>query len=212
MAKEGVNLVIGALVFSLILFFFSVLIHSQILLISAGVFLVLSLFLVFFFRDPKREIPEGENLVLAPADGKIVSLRSFSEDESLKSSGTKMSIFLSLWDLHINRNPISGVVKNLKYHSGKFHPAFREKASLENEQAEIWLENDHVRIIMKQIAGVLARRIICRLKLGDKILAGERFGMIKFGSRVDLFLPDNVRIEVNLNQKVKAGETIIGRY
>lgn len=212
MVKEGLNLVVGTLVLSLILLFLSVWGDSPVLLISGGVFLILTLFLVFFFRDPEREIPLGENLVLAPADGKIVSLKSFSDNEFLKSSGTKLSIFLSLWDPHVNRNPISGLVKNLKYHPGKFHPAFREKASSENDQTEIWLENDQVKLVMKQIAGVLARRIICRFEKGDEILGGERFGIIKFGSRVDLFLPENVRIEVELREKVKAGETIIGRY
>ena len=132
MVKEGLNLVAGALVLSLILLFFSVLSHSFVLLFSGGVFLILTLFFVFFFRDPEREVPEGENLVLAPADGKIISLTGFSDNEYLKSSGTKMSIFLSLWDPHVNRNPISGIVKNLKYNPGKFHPAFKEKASSEN--------------------------------------------------------------------------------
>ncbi len=212
MVKEGLNLVVGTLVLSLILFFFSVLCNSIVLLFSGGVFLILTLFFAFFFRDPEREVPEGENLVLAPADGRIISLNGFSDNEYLKSSGTKMSIFLSLWDPHVNRNPISGVVKNLKYNPGKFHPAFKETASWENEQTEIWLENERVRILMRQIAGVLARRVICRFKTGDKILAGEKFGMIRFGSRVDLFLPENVKIEVDLNEKVKAGETIIGRY
>jgi phosphatidylserine decarboxylase len=212
MAKEGLNLVAGTLVLSLILFFFSVLGHSSVLLFLGGAFLILSLFFVFFFRDPERKIPKGENLVLAPADGRIISLKNFSDDEFLKSSGTKVSIFLSVLDPHINRNPITGMIMNLKYNPGKFLPAFREKASLENEHTEVWLENNQVKLVMKQIAGVLARRIICRFEKGDKILGGERFGMIKFGSRVDLFLPENVRIEVELNEKVKAGETIIGRY
>ena len=212
MAKEGLNLVAGTLVLSLILFFFSVLGHSSVLLFLGGAFLILSLFFVFFFRDPERKIPKGENLVLAPADGRIISLKNFSDDEFLKSSGTKVSIFLSVLDPHINRNPITGMIMNLKYNPGKFLPAFREKASLENEHTEVWMENNQVKLVMKQIAGVLARRIICRFEKGDKILGGERFGMIKFGSRVDLFLPENVRIEVELNEKVKAGETIIGRY
>ncbi len=212
MSREGSNLVIGTLVLSLTLFFLSVLAKSQALLIPAALFTGLTLFLIFFFRDPDREIPEGENLVLAPADGKIVSLSSFSDNQFIKSSGTKMSIFLSLWDAHVNRNPISGKITNLEYHPGRFRPAFGEKSSLENEQTEIWLENDHLKIVMKQIAGVLARRLVCRLRPGDQVLAGNRFGMIKFGSRVDLFLPACVKIEVRLHQKVKAGETVIGRY
>jgi phosphatidylserine decarboxylase len=212
MVKEGINLVIGTLVFSLILFFLWVLLQSKLFLISGGLFLALCLLLTFFFRDPKRKIPRGESLVLSPADGKIVSLENFSENEFLKSPGKKIGIFLSLWNSHINRNPVSGVVKNLIYHPGKFHPAFMEKSSRDNEQEEIWLENDGVRVVIKQIAGFTSRRIICRLKPGDKISAGNRFGMIKFGSRVELFLPESVKIEVQLNQKVKAGETILGSY
>lgn len=212
MAKEGSGLVLGTLVLSLVLFFLSVLGKSQALLLPGTVLLAVTLFFIFFFRDPDREIPEGENLVLAPADGRIISIKSFSDNEFVKSSGTRVSIFLSLWDAHVNRTPISGQVKDLKYHPGKFHPAFREKSSVENEQTEIWLENGHLKVVMKQIAGVLARRVVCRLRPGDKALAGERFGMIKFGSRVDLFLPESVKVMVNLNQKVKAGETIVGRY
>ncbi len=212
MAKEGVNLVLGTLIFSLVLFFLSFLLQGEILFIGGGLFLVLSILLAFFFRDPERKIPAGRNLILAPADGKIISLENFSENEFLKYPGIKLSIFLSLWNSHINRNPISGEVKKLKYHHGRFHPAFKGNASSENEQAEIWLENERVRVIMKQIAGILARRIICRLKPGERILAGEKFGMIKFGSRVELWLPEKVKIKVQLNEKVKAGETIIGSY
>jgi phosphatidylserine decarboxylase len=212
MVKEGANLVVATLILSLILFFLSILLHGEILFIGGGLFLAFSILFSFLFRDPERKIPQGENLVLAPADGRIVSLENFSENEFLKSPGMKMSIFLSLWDPHINRNPVSGVVKNLRYHPGRFHPAFREKSSWENEQMEIWLENEKVRVIMKQIAGIMARRIICRLKAGEKISAGKRFGMIKFGSRVELYLPGCVKIDVKLNEKVKAGETIIGSY
>ncbi len=212
MVKEGLNSVLVTLILSLILFFLFLWSDAEIFLISGGIFFALSLFLIFFFRDPERKIPEGENLVLAPADGKIISLKDFSTNEFIESSGTQMSIFLSLWDAHVNRNPVSGEVKNLKHSPGKFHPAFREKSSVENEQAEIWLENDHLKVVIKQIAGVLARRVVCRLKPGDRVVVGEKFGMIKFGSRVDLFVPENVKVTVDLNQKVKAGETIVGRY
>lgn len=123
-----------------------------------------------------------------------------------------MSVFMSIFAVHVNRLPVSGQVKYVKYNSGKFLPAFKDKASLENEQTELGIENDHGRIILKQIAGIFARRIVCKVKPGDSVKAGERFGMIKFGSRVDLFLPENVEIKVKLNQKVKAGETVIGVF
>jgi phosphatidylserine decarboxylase len=114
--------------------------------------------------------------------------------------------------VHINRNPISGVVRYTKYTPGKFNPSYKVKASLENERNELGLENEDVKLILRQISGFLARRIVCRIEEGDKIKAGERFGMIKFGSRVELFLPEKVKITVSLNQKIRGGETVIGRY
>ncbi|MCJ7459916.1 MAG: phosphatidylserine decarboxylase family protein, partial [candidate division Zixibacteria bacterium] len=190
----------------------SVLTRSNIFSGITVLFVGITFFIVFFFRDPERKIPQGEGVILSPADGKVVEIAPFSENGFLNSGGTKVSIFLSLWDVHINRNPISGVVKYSKYTSGSFNAAFKEKASSENEQNELGLENDRVKLILKQIAGTIARRIVCRIKEGDQVKIGERFGMIKFGSRAELFLTEKVKISVKLNQKVKAGETIIGTY
>lgn len=212
MAKEGIRLVVPVFIFSLVLFLLFVLFGNIIILICAIIFFVFGLFLIFFFRDPERKVPEGENLILAPADGKVILIHPFEYLEFFNGGGTRVSVFMSLFNVHVNRVPISGVVKYFRYNPGKFFPAFKDKASLENEQTELGLENDHGKVVLKQIAGIMARRIVCKLKQGDFAKAGHRLGMIKFGSRLDLFLPENAQIEVGLNHKVRAGETIIGVF
>jgi len=212
MAKEGLNIIFFSLILTIVFFLLSVLTRSKIFSGITVLFVGITLFIVFFFRDPERKITQGEGIVLSPADGKVVEIASFSENGFLSSGGTKVSIFLSLWDVHINRNPISGVVKYSKYIPGGFNAAYKEKASSENEQNELRLENDKVKLVVKQIAGTIARRIVCRLKEEDQVKIGERFGMIKFGSRVEIFLPEKVKVLVKVNQKVKAGETVIGTY
>jgi len=210
--QRGYNLIIPAIVLTLVFLLFFGLEGNILSLILAIIFFISGLFFIFFFRDPKREVPQDQNLILAPADGKVIGSENFENYPFIDSPGTKLSIFLSLWDVHINRAPISGKVISLKYSQGNFNPAFKKKASSENEQNEIRLGNDKVKVVLKQIAGILARRIVCHVKEGDVVKSGERFGMIKFGSRVEIFLPEKVKIEVGLNQKVKAGETVIGRF
>lgn len=200
------------LVISLILFAAWAYSSESIILSSAAIFFLLSLFFVFFFRDPERKAPSGENLILSSADGKVILIKPFENQDFVGKKGTRVSVFMSVFDVHVNRAPVSGKIKYFKYNPGKFHPAFKDKASSENEQTELGLENERGKIILKQIAGIIARRIVCKVKPGDLVKAGQRFGMIKFGSRVDLFLPENVEIKVELNQKVKAGETIIGVF
>ncbi|HVP35939.1 MAG TPA: phosphatidylserine decarboxylase family protein [Terriglobales bacterium] len=212
MAKEGLEILFFSLILTVLFFVLSVITRNRILSSITVVILIATLFVVFFFRDPERQIPEGVGIILSPADGRIVGISAFSKNEFLGSDGTKVAIFLSAFNVHINRNPVSGEVKYYKYIPGGFNAAFKEKASSENEQNELGLENDQVKLILKQIAGTIARRIICRIKEGDQVKIGERFGMIKFGSRVELFLPEKVKISVKLNQKVRAGETIIGTY
>jgi phosphatidylserine decarboxylase len=212
MAKEGLGIIFFSLILTVLFFVLSVITRNRILSGITIVFLIATLFVVFFFRDPERRIPEGEGIILSPADGKIVEISVFTKNDFLGSGGTKVAIFLSAFNVHINRNPINGEVKYVKYTSGSFNAAFKEKASSENEQNELGLENESIKLIVKQIAGTVARRIICRIKEGDQVRIGERFGMIKFGSRVEIFLPGKVKVLVKLNQKVRAGETIIGTY
>lgn len=212
MTKDGFLFFIPPLGVSLILFVTNAY-HPGVILFSFSlIFLLLSVFLIFFFRDPERIVPPGENLIISAADGKVITIKPFENLDIIGVGGTLVSVFMSVFDVHVNRAPLSGQVKYLKYNPGKFLPAFKDKASLENEQIEVGIENNHGRIILKQIAGIIARRIVCKLKSGDSVKAGQRIGMIKFGSRLDLFLPENVEIKVKLNQKVRAGETIIGIF
>jgi phosphatidylserine decarboxylase len=212
MAKQGLRYILPVFIFSLVLFLLFVLLGDIASLFGAIIFFVFGMFFLFFFRDPEREVPEGENLILAPADGKVILIKPFDNLEFMNSGGILVSVFMSLFDVHVNRAPISGIVKYFKYNPGKFFPAFKDKASLENEQTELGLENEHGKVVVKQIAGIIARRIVCNLKQGDLVKAGDRFGMIKFGSRLDLFLPENAQIKVKLNHKVRAGETIMGVF
>ena len=177
-----------------------------------GLFLLIIFFCFFyFFRDPIRIIP-NENVIVSPADGKIVFLgeSNLPEECDIKGKFLKISIFLDIFNVHINRMPISGIVKDIKYISGKFFKANIEKSSKENERNIIVIENEKKeKIIVTQIAGVIARRIVCDLKINQEVLKGERFGIIKFGSRVDLYLPLNYKILVAVGQTVIGGETII---
>ena len=174
-------------------------------------FLIISFCFFYFFRDPIRIIP-NENVIVSPADGKIIFLgeSTLPEECGIKGKFLKISIFLDIFNVHVNRMPISGIVKDIKYISGKFFRANVEKSSKENEKNIVIIENEKKeKIIVSQIAGLIARRIICDLKIHQKVLKGEKFGIIKFGSRVDLYLPKNYDLMVNLGQTVIGGETII---
>ncbi|UCB53153.1 MAG: phosphatidylserine decarboxylase family protein [Candidatus Zixiibacteriota bacterium] len=212
MTREGFTFVLPALGISLVLFAIWALSSLAIVLALGGIFFFLTLFLIFFFRDPERKTPGGENLVLSSADGKIISIKPFPSVDFVEGKGTLVSVFMSVFDVHVNRAPISGKVEHFKYNPGRFFPAFQDKASLENEQTELGFQNAHGRVMIKQIAGIIARRIVCRVRRGDKLRAGQRFGLIKFGSRVDHLLPENVEVRAGLDQKVRAGETIIGVF
>jgi phosphatidylserine decarboxylase len=167
--------------------------------------------LILFFRDPERNILKGENLILSPADGRILGISEIQGKDTSTSPLKQISIFMSVLNCHINRIPISGKVILCEYNPGKFLPAFKEKASMFNEQNTIHIQNDHLEIGIRQIAGLIARRIVCRAKQGDLVDQGNRFGLIRFGSRVDLLLPSNIEILVHPGQKVKAGLSSIAR-
>ena len=179
------------------------------LLTFVGIFI--TLFIAFFFRNPKRKIPPLENIILSPADGKIVHLGEVEEDRFLKKKVLKVSIFMSILDVHLNRAPVSGKVLQRSYHPGRFLVASAEKSSLLNEQNAVILETeDRLKILLIQIAGFVARRIVCYAKADDTLNKGEIFGMVRFGSRVDLYLPTEVNVTVRMGQHVKGGESIIG--
>ncbi|MFB3887100.1 MAG: phosphatidylserine decarboxylase family protein [Thermodesulfobacteriota bacterium] len=173
--------------------------------------ILLTLFIAFFFRNPKRTAPTLPNVILSPADGKVIHLGECDEDRFLKERVLKVSIFMSLFDVHINRVPVSGKVIEKSYHPGRFFVASAEKSSLLNEQNAFVLETeDRLKILLIQIAGFVARRIVCYAKAGDTLRMGEIFGLIRFGSRIDLYLPKEVRPVVRVGQHVKGGESIIG--
>ena len=170
--------------------------------------LALTGFVAYFFRDPERSIPLGPGLLLAPADGKIVAVTPLQHD-LVQPSGTLVSIFLSVFDVHINRAPMGGTVVDVRYQPGKFFPAFRADASELNEQNIVTLQAGEARVIIKQIAGILARRIVCRVKAGDKLSPGERFGLIRFGSRVDILIPPEFAVHARPGQRVRGGQSVL---
>jgi phosphatidylserine decarboxylase len=173
--------------------------------------ILITLFIAYFFRNPKRKIPSLRNIILSPADGRVIYLGECEEDRFLKERALKVSIFMSPFDVHINRAPASGKVLETSYHPGRFLVASRDKASLLNEQNAFVMETeDRFKILLIQIAGFVARRIVCYAKVGDLLKRGEIFGMIRFGSRVDLYLPLDVRPIVRVGQHIKGGESIIG--
>ena len=166
-------------------------------------------FCLWFFRSPARTAPPDERLVVSPADGKVVAVVSEREDHFLHAPATRVSIFMSPLDVHVNRNPVSGVVEDVRHTAGRFRAAFKDKASLDNERNAVVLSSGGRRYLMVQIAGALARRIVCDVTPGDRVRRGERFGMIMFGSRVDLFLPPEVVPVVRTGARVHAGTTVL---
>jgi len=178
---------------------------------EAGLLLiVLGLFCSFFFRDPLRVSPEGDTLILSPADGKVVAVSEVTEDTFFKGRAKKVSIFLSIFNVHINYAPVGGKVVFSRYSKGQFAWAFVDKASELNENNALGIENGRTRVLVKQIAGMIARRIVCRAAVGDQVARGERFGLIRFGSRVDLFMDPACRIRVRVGDAVTGGVTVIG--
>lgn len=172
---------------------------------------VLAAFVTFFFRNPSRTIPDGCELVLSPADGMVMGVTELFEDQFLNASGKKVTIFLSVFDVHVNRSPIAGEIKFQQYTCGRFRPAYKESVGCENERHSIGLENDCMRVVVTQIAGLIARRIVSWVTLGDSLQSGERYGLIKFGSCTEVIVPDSVEIVVKKGDRVKGGVTVIGR-
>lgn len=174
-------------------------------------FSILSLFAIYFFRNPRRNIPPGDHLVLSPADGRVLSVERCQEGRFLRRDATKISIFMSLFNVHINRAPIGGIIEEMHYHPGRFHLANTEKSSLENEQNAVLVRGqDGLRVLFVQIAGFVARRIVCYPQQGDVLEHGQVLGMIRFGSRLDVYLPDQVDPVVKPGDRVKGGESILG--
>lgn len=171
-------------------------------------FFLIALFMAFFFRDPKRVPPSDPDVVVSPADGRVTRIESPATEAN---APTLISIFLSPFDVHINRSPIPGKIVDVVYSPGKFVMATKEEASLVNEQNALTIQGEKITVVCKQIAGILARRVICWKGKGDQLKLGERFGMIKFSSRTDVLLPANVKVTVSEGDRVRGGITVIGR-
>lgn len=173
---------------------------------------IATIFVLYFFRDPDRTLPHGEYLIVSPADGKIVLIKELYESEYLNADAVQVSIFMSPLNVHVNRYPISGHVGYFKHIPGKFTVAYHDKSSDVNERTLIGIENSEYKILFKQVAGTIARRIVADIKLGQQVTMGKRLGMIKFGSRVDVIMPKNTSISVKLDDRVKAGESVLATY
>jgi phosphatidylserine decarboxylase len=177
--------------------------------LAALPFVALAGLFVFFFRDPERSPPSDTKVVLAPADGRVMVAGPAAADAAPPGSWQQISIFLSPMDVHVNRIPASGRVTKVSFTPGRFLPAYRREAASANERSEIWIDHDGQAIVARQIVGILARRVVCRVQIGAEVRAGDRFGVMKFGSRMDVFVPPTAEITIRVGQTVRGGETVI---
>ena len=208
--KYGYTTIGVVAVITLLLITVSYFVQNNPLKVTILLFAAIILFLTLnFFRDPERKTPDKGGIIVAPADGKVIVLREDIANSFIGENCNQISIFMSPLNVHVNRIPISGKVEHLKYYEGKFIAAFEDKASENNERMETGIITDNGKVLFTQIAGFLARRIVNDLKIGDSVIIGNRFGMIKFGSRVDIFVPGNWTPAVQMNENVYAGETIL---
>ncbi len=177
--------------------------------LAGAMLLCLAAFIFYFFRDPQRVIPADPGAIVAPADGRVVVL---TDEEQGGRPGKRISIFLAIWNVHVNRSPAAGTITNLKYRPGKFSAAMRASASAENEQNVITLATDSGEIIFKQIAGLIARRVVCWKQTGDRVARGERIGLVRFGSRADLWLPRDSELLVEVGDHLKGGSSVVAYW
>ena len=191
----------------LIALFLGVLVHPYAAILPA----VLACYCIYFFRNPYRKIPADENLIVSPADGTVQDVVEVDNDDFIKSPCRKVIIFLSVFDVHVNRSPIAGEIKIQKYICGRFRPAYKDSVGFENERHLIGIENERLRVTVTQVAGILARRIVSWVTLDDKLEKGELYGLIRFGSCTELVMPANVEVLVKKGDKVRGGESIIGK-
>jgi phosphatidylserine decarboxylase len=179
------------------------------LLAAAAAPALLAAFFLFFFRDPDRRTPAGDNVVVAPADGRVLVAGPADERTAPTGAWQQVSIFLSPMDVHVNRVPVSGRVSRVTFTPGRFLPAYRHEAGAANERSEIWIDHGGEIIVARQIVGILARRVVCRVAPGAEVRAGDRFGIMKFGSRMDVFVPLHAELRVKTGETVRGGETVI---
>ncbi len=208
-AREGLIFIAIAALLTAGAFALAVSRRSWGLWLVAFVLLVVALWVAYFFRDPERTGERGSSLVVSPADGKLIMITEVDEPNFVKGRAVRMSIFMNVFNVHVNRYPVDGVVRYVHYNEGKFLNAAAEKSSLENEQMSVGIETPKHRILVRQIAGLIARRIVTYSKAGDAAKQGERMGIIRFGSRVDVFIPTTSKIRARLGDLTTAGVTVL---
>ena len=209
-AREGLLFIAIAAVVAVGAFGFAISRRSWTLWLAALVLLLIALWVAYFFRDPERTGQRGPSLVVSPADGKLIMITEVDEPSFVQGRATRLSIFMNDFNVHVNRYPVDGVVTHIHYNKGKFFNAAAEKSSLENEQMSVGIDTGRYRVLVRQIAGLIARRIVTYSKLGEKVKQGDRMGIIRFGSRVDVFLPPGSAIRAKLGDATAAGVTVLG--
>lgn len=208
-AREGLLFIAIAAVIAAGAFGFAVTRKSWALWLAAFLLLLIALWVAYFFRDPERTGERGASLVVSPADGKLIMITDVDEPSFINGRATRLSIFMNVFNVHVNRYPVDGTVEYVHYNKGKFFNAAAEKSSLENEQMSVGLQSGGRRLLVRQIAGLIARRIVTYSKVGEKVKQGERMGIIRFGSRVDVFIPVGSTIRAKLGDVTAAGVTIL---
>jgi phosphatidylserine decarboxylase len=208
-AREGYPFIGGATLLALGAYALAIGRTSYVLWIVAVLLTIVALWVAYFFRDPEREGPRGEQFVISPADGLVLPVVNIDEPSFIEGSAQRISIFMNIFNVHVNRFPVAGEVSYVHYNPGKFMSAHRDKASLENEQMSVGIKSSRGRVLVRQIAGLIARRIVNYSRVGQSASQGTRFGLIRFGSRVDVFVPRDAVIKVKPGQKVQAGTTVI---
>ena len=209
-AREGLLFIAIAAIVAIGGFGFAITRRSWGLWLAAFVLLLLALWVAYFFRDPERTGERGPSLVVSPADGKLIMITEVEEPSFIQGRAIRLSIFMNVFNVHVNRYPVDGVVKYVHYNKGKFFNAAAEKSSLENEQMSVGLQTGSYRLLVRQIAGLIARRIVTYSKPDERVKQGDRMGIIRFGSRVDVFLPHGSTVRAKLGDVTTAGVTILG--
>jgi phosphatidylserine decarboxylase len=208
-AREGLLFIAIAALVAAGAFGFAISRRSWGLWLAAFVLLLLALWVAYFFRDPERVGERGPSLVVSPADGKLIMITEIDEPSFLQARAVRLSIFMNVFDVHVNRYPVEGVIKYIHYNKGKFFNAATEKSSLENEQMSVGIDTGRYRLLVRQIAGLIARRIVTYSKVGEPVRQGDRMGIIRFGSRVDVFLPSGSTVRAKLGDTTTAGVTVL---
>jgi phosphatidylserine decarboxylase len=208
-AREGLLFIAIAAIIAIGAFGFAISRRSWGLWLAAFVLLLLALWVAYFFRDPERTGQRGPSLVVSPADGKLIMVTEVDEPNFIKGRALRLSIFMNVFNVHVNRYPVDGTVKYVHYNAGKFFNAAAEKSSLENEQMSVGIDTGRYPVLVRQIAGLIARRIVTYSKVGQHVRQGDRMGMIRFGSRVDVFIPVDSKIVAKLGEITTAGVTIL---